>query len=481
MDESEVLVHVYEVSFGMARALSPLLLGGKQIDGIWHTGIVVYNTEFFFGSMGIQSCKKGDFFLKEPASVISLGRTEIPHAVLLDHLRELASTTFRGSCYHLFDHNCNTFSNELANFLTGKGIPAEITNLPNEVKDTPIGAMIKQFIDSMESRPFSMFPEFEEGSSARGLFNSAVGFNDLPSSNSSKSLSSSASGTTSYHVNAETASCDMEMSDEREPVANEVIPPALIYNDNNVLTIYQERYDLLKGILRPNEFQNVEEVFEYLSLQEVNWSLCKNHISLLCSLVADASMRDEIRSLAGLFLVLALSRPDVRTVCVHDSAQSFLNLVKNYNVLPHGLIRIIAKCLCNFVAERKSVEWLLESYNKAPNSFAESAFSLCTHCLLDEDRDSIEIGCGISSAFLRNGMAFGDVALQIAAALIEVIISRTYSDKSEDLLWFSFSKCVKLNDQIVELAKTMGLDLKIEEEKRPSIINYTEIIRHLFI
>lgn len=49
-----------------------------------------------------------------------------------------------------------------------------------------------------------------------------------------------------------------------------------------MLTIYQERYDLLKGILRPNEFQNIEEVFEYLSLQEVDWSLCKNHISLLC-------------------------------------------------------------------------------------------------------------------------------------------------------------------------------------------------------
>lgn len=94
--------------------------------------------------------------------------------------------------------------------------------------------MIKQFIDSMESRPFSMFPEFEEGSSTRGLFNSAVGFDDLPSFNSSKSLSSSASGTTSCDVNAKTASCDLEMSDEREQVANEVIPPALIYNDNNV-------------------------------------------------------------------------------------------------------------------------------------------------------------------------------------------------------------------------------------------------------
>ena len=35
--------------------------------------------------------------------------------------------------YELFQHNCNNFTNELANFLTGKGIPQEILDLPNDV------------------------------------------------------------------------------------------------------------------------------------------------------------------------------------------------------------------------------------------------------------------------------------------------------------------------------------------------------------
>ena len=42
----------------------------------------------------------------------------------------------RGETYHLFEHNCNTFSNEVAQFLTGSRIPEYITDLPSEVLST---------------------------------------------------------------------------------------------------------------------------------------------------------------------------------------------------------------------------------------------------------------------------------------------------------------------------------------------------------
>lgn len=42
----------------------------------------------------------------------------------------------RGDKYNLFEHNCNTFSNEVAQFLTGKKIPSYITDLPTEVMST---------------------------------------------------------------------------------------------------------------------------------------------------------------------------------------------------------------------------------------------------------------------------------------------------------------------------------------------------------
>ena len=38
--------------------------------------------------------------------------------------------------YHLFEHNCNTFSAEAAIFLTGNKIPQHIQDLPSEVLNT---------------------------------------------------------------------------------------------------------------------------------------------------------------------------------------------------------------------------------------------------------------------------------------------------------------------------------------------------------
>ena len=43
-----VVLNVYDLSMGMASMFSQQFLG-KYIEAIWHTGIVVYGREFFFG------------------------------------------------------------------------------------------------------------------------------------------------------------------------------------------------------------------------------------------------------------------------------------------------------------------------------------------------------------------------------------------------------------------------------------------------
>ncbi|BFZ17721.1 hypothetical protein BsWGS_20760 [Bradybaena similaris] len=146
---STVKVYIYDISMGMARALSQGLLG-RQIDGIWHTGIVVYGQEYFYGGTGgIEACGPGGTLLGQPSEIVDLGKTEIPFDVFMDFLHELSETTYKAECYHLFHHNCNNFSSELAQFLTGKDIPSHITSLPQEVLSTPFGAMIQPFVDSM--------------------------------------------------------------------------------------------------------------------------------------------------------------------------------------------------------------------------------------------------------------------------------------------------------------------------------------------
>lgn len=48
-DESfAVTLHVYDLSGGMARQFSRQIVG-SQLEGIWHTGLVAYGKEFYYG------------------------------------------------------------------------------------------------------------------------------------------------------------------------------------------------------------------------------------------------------------------------------------------------------------------------------------------------------------------------------------------------------------------------------------------------
>ncbi|MBW00923.1 Desumoylating isopeptidase 1, partial [Eschrichtius robustus] len=58
-----------------------------------------------------------------------------------------------GEAYNLFEHNCNTFSNEVAQFLTGRKIPSYITDLPSEVLSTPFGQALRPLLDSIQIQP----------------------------------------------------------------------------------------------------------------------------------------------------------------------------------------------------------------------------------------------------------------------------------------------------------------------------------------
>ncbi|KAJ7425941.1 Desumoylating isopeptidase 1 [Willisornis vidua] len=126
---------------------------GKQLDGIWHTSIIVHKDEFFYGSGGISSCAPGGTLLGPPDTVVDLGNTEVTEEIFLEYLSSLGESMFRGESYNLFEHNCNTFSNEVAQFLTGRKIPSYITDLPSEVLATPFGQALRPLLDSIQIQP----------------------------------------------------------------------------------------------------------------------------------------------------------------------------------------------------------------------------------------------------------------------------------------------------------------------------------------
>ena len=80
---------LFDLSNGLARQMS-LPLIGRQIEGIWHTSIVVYGKEYFYGSDGIHNCLPGQTIVGgNPYKEFNMGETSIPKDVFDDFLAEL--------------------------------------------------------------------------------------------------------------------------------------------------------------------------------------------------------------------------------------------------------------------------------------------------------------------------------------------------------------------------------------------------------
>lgn len=135
-----VELYVYDLSGGLARQLSASLLG-RQIDAVYHTSIVIkYSTprEFFFGQ-GISITSPGGSHHGRPMEVVPLGSTSIDEETWNEILQDLR-TRYTPAAYNLMTNNCNNFSDEVANILVGRSIPAHITSLPSDFQNA-MGAM----------------------------------------------------------------------------------------------------------------------------------------------------------------------------------------------------------------------------------------------------------------------------------------------------------------------------------------------------
>ena len=100
-----------------------------------HTGVVVYGTEYFYGG-GIEYATPGTLpMLGLPDKTVELGTTFIPKDVFLDYLADI-SPQYTVETYNLLEHNCNHFSDDVAQFLTGTHIPSYILDQHKEILNT---------------------------------------------------------------------------------------------------------------------------------------------------------------------------------------------------------------------------------------------------------------------------------------------------------------------------------------------------------
>ncbi|CBZ55121.1 conserved hypothetical protein [Neospora caninum Liverpool] len=137
-----VQLRVYDLSKGMARQMSPMLLG-RQIDGIWHTGIVVYGIEYFYGG-GVCTLPPEEVernYHMQPERVLTMGFTTVDKATF-DAFVQQISPRFTMATYDLLNWNCNHFTTELTQYLLNKPIPDYIRFQVQEVAQTPTGRTI---------------------------------------------------------------------------------------------------------------------------------------------------------------------------------------------------------------------------------------------------------------------------------------------------------------------------------------------------
>jgi len=148
VEKQAVRLHVYDLSMGLAAQVSESVLG-KKVEAVYHTGVVVFGREFYYGAgSGIQAGAPASTTYGNPIQVIDMGHTEIDRTILEELLQDLQEQ-FHGNKYHLLYNNCNHFSQELINFLVGKDIPKHILNLPQEIMSTPTGSFFANMISNI--------------------------------------------------------------------------------------------------------------------------------------------------------------------------------------------------------------------------------------------------------------------------------------------------------------------------------------------
>ena len=107
----------------------------------------MYGREYYFGG-GIQSDHPGATPFGRPLQILCLGTTEVPQELYDDFLAAIAPQ-YTADAYDLLRHNCNNFTDAVAQFLIGEGIPRHIIDLPNEVLSSPMGPVLMPLISSL--------------------------------------------------------------------------------------------------------------------------------------------------------------------------------------------------------------------------------------------------------------------------------------------------------------------------------------------
>jgi len=116
--DCEVFLYMYDTVGGHGSKVG--------VEAIWHTSIVVYGWEYYYGRKGVTRHEPETTCFGEPQRIVSLGETELSRAQVKMFLGQMG---FPASKYNLLTNNCNTFTHRFA-LVIGVEIPRRILKDP---------------------------------------------------------------------------------------------------------------------------------------------------------------------------------------------------------------------------------------------------------------------------------------------------------------------------------------------------------------
>lgn len=144
MDGNKVIYFMYDLSGGMVKGLSRLILG-KEIEGIYHTSVYAYGKEYYYqGGIHKSSPRKTSY--GKPIKEINFGNTNKTQTEFEKYLKRI-SLYFSPGLYNTISNNCNHFTDAALFYLTGKHLPNHILKQHENILKTPLGKQIIPYLE----------------------------------------------------------------------------------------------------------------------------------------------------------------------------------------------------------------------------------------------------------------------------------------------------------------------------------------------
>lgn len=469
-----VELYIYDLSKGMAAIMSSTVIG-RHVEGIWHTAIVAYGREYYFGPKGIQTSRPGGTVLGEPDKVEKIGVTYLSYSIFLEYINGLGSSKFAPGTYNLFKHNCNCFTEEVSNFLAGKSIPKYILDLPEEILQLPLGQGLRTLIETLNNSPSGsalftvgstflgarnqreVSPEFELLNEAieearlnsialeerRNELNEKLAKEDRKKKKKKKKEKKhKGSKETASDTNSTGPSNCSEMAEGEaapqlteaqllsfeEPTETLPAEPPIVFKDLvDVKAKYETLNSLVAEKLNDDEKECMDKLRLYVLEDEGSWALGDNFLNFVGRILEDETIPSDARVKLFNILSVAALKDDVILLLHQDRRDHIImNYAYDFDLHPPEEQLALTQFLTNLFENLSSSEWLLyislwQHKNQRINNIRVTT-KVAIHALLSTSVDLQTRGAAIIHNLACKEVktvVFDDVAAELTMALCQ--------------------------------------------------------------